>query len=71
MLNLEHLEKSFLKGTPNAHKALDGIDLTLSDGEFVTVIGSNGAGKGAVAGSFQCDAGRILLDGRAYGALSE
>lgn len=68
MLTLEHLEKTFLKGTVNAHKALDGIDLQLADGEFVTIIGSNGAGKstlfGAIAGSFRCDRGRICLDGQ-------
>lgn len=75
MLELEHLEKTFLKGTVNAHKALDGIDLTLSKGEFVTVIGSNGAGKstlfGAIAGSFRCDRGRIRLDGRDVTYLPE
>lgn len=75
MLELEHLEKTFLKGTVNAHKALDGIDLTLPDGEFVTVIGSNGAGKstlfGAIAGNFLCDRGRIRLDGRDITYLPE
>lgn len=75
MLTLEHLEKTFLKGTVNAHKALDGIDLTLSDGDFVTVIGSNGAGKstlfGAIAGSFRCDRGRILLGGQDITYLPE
>ncbi len=67
VLELQKLEKTFLKGTPNEHAALRGIDLTLQDGEFVTVIGSNGAGKStlfnAVAGTFFCDRGRILLDG--------
>lgn len=68
MLELKELEKTFLKGTVNAHRALDGVSLTLADGEFATVIGSNGAGKStlfnAVAGTFLCDRGRILLDGR-------
>ncbi len=68
MLDLQHVTKVFLKGTPNAHMALDDFSLHLDDGEFVTVIGSNGAGKStlfnAVAGSFLCDSGRILLDGR-------
>lgn len=75
MLTLEHLEKTFLKGTPDAHKALDGIDLTLADGEFVTVIGSNGAGKstlfGAIGGSFRCDRGRIMLDDKDITFLPE
>lgn len=68
MLELQGLEKTFLHGTVNAHKALDGVNLTLQDGEFVTVIGSNGAGKStlfnAVAGTFFCDRGRVRLDGR-------
>lgn len=68
MLELKGLEKTFLKGTVNAHHALDGVNLTLADGEFATVIGSNGAGKStlfnAIAGSFFCDRGRILLDGQ-------
>ena len=68
MLTLQHLEKTFQPGTPSAHKALDGLDLSVEDGEFVTVIGSNGAGKstllGAISGAFTVDRGRILLDGR-------
>ena len=67
MLELKKLEKTFLKGSPDAHKALDKLDFTLKDGEFVTVIGSNGAGKttlfNAIAGSFYCERGQILLDG--------
>lgn len=68
MLELQRLEKTFLKGTVNAHRALDGVSLALRDGEFVTVIGSNGAGKStlfnAIAGSFFCDRGRVRLDGQ-------
>ena len=43
MLTLKQLDKTFGAGTASAHHALCGIDLTLQDGEFVTVIGSNGA----------------------------
>lgn len=68
MLEIKNLSKTFLKGTPNEHKALDGISLSLDRGEFVTVIGSNGAGKStlfnAIAGEFLCDGGKIVLDGK-------
>ncbi len=66
MLEIKNLSKTFLKGTPNEHKALDGISLSLDKGEFVTVIGSNGAGKStlfnAIAGEFLCDGGKIVLE---------
>lgn len=75
MLELKGLEKTFQKGTPDERAALRGVDLTLDDGEFVAVIGSNGAGKstlfGAVAGSFFCDRGKILLDGADITRLPE
>lgn len=63
MLTLKQLDKTFGAGTASAHHALCGIDLTLQDGEFVTVIGSNGAGSitlfGALSGSFFVEQGRI------------
>ena len=66
MLDVQHITKTFLKGTPNEHTALSDLSLHLQDGDFVTVIGSNGAGKStlfnAVAGTFLCDSGKILLD---------
>lgn len=66
MLKLENLRKTFLPGTPNAHIALDGLDLFVDNGEFITLLGSNGAGKStlfnAVCGIFWLDDGRILLD---------
>lgn len=68
MLEVRHISKTFLKGTPNEHTALQDFSLHLAPGEFVTVIGSNGAGKStlfnAVAGSFLCDSGEIVLDGK-------
>ena len=45
MLELKDLHKTFNPGTVNAKTALNGLSLTLRDGEFVTVIGGNGAGK--------------------------
>ena len=61
MLQLKQISKTFLKGTPNAHKALQQIDLTLQQGDFVTVVGSNGAGKSTlfnvICGNFFPEAG--------------
>ena len=54
MLKIENIRKVFNAGTINEKVALDGVNLTLEEGEFVTVIGGNGAGKSttlnAVAG---------------------
>lgn len=65
MLEIVNAGKTFLSGTPNEHIALDDVNLSLSDGEFVTIIGSNGAGKStlfnAIGGTFPLDRGRILL----------
>ena len=66
MLELKHIVKTFHPGSVNEKRALQGIDLTLNDGDFVTVIGGNGAGKStllnAIAGTFPVDEGSILLD---------
>ena len=67
MLELKHISKTFFPGTVNAKTALDDLSLILHDGDFVTVIGGNGAGKStmlnAVAGTLTVDSGTILLDG--------
>ena len=67
MLTLKHISKTFNPGTVNEKQALRDLSLTLDTGEFVTIIGSNGAGKStvlnAIAGSFFVDAGSIVLDG--------
>lgn len=66
MLKMTDVCKTFLPGTINAKTALDHYNLTLEDGDFVTVIGGNGAGKStalnAIAGTFQIDSGSIMLD---------
>ena len=68
MLKLNSITKIFNEGTVNERTALDKVDLTLNEGEFVTIIGGNGAGKStlfnAVGGSFFIDEGQILLDGQ-------
>lgn len=67
MLKLTGVQKTFNKGTINEKKALTGIDLHLKEGDFVTIIGGNGAGKSTmlnmIAGVYPIDAGRIILDG--------
>lgn len=66
MLTINNVSKSFNIGTVNEKKALDNLNLKLEPGDFVTVIGGNGAGKSTmlnlVAGVFGCDYGSILLD---------
>ena len=66
MLELIDVHKTFNLGTINEKKALNGVDLQLEEGDFVTVIGGNGAGKStvlnAIAGVWPIDSGRILID---------
>ncbi len=68
MLDLKNISKTFNPGTVNEKTALDSISLHLDEGEFVTVIGSNGAGKStmlnAISGSFYVDEGSITLGGK-------
>ena len=67
MLDLKNVSKTFHPGTVNARTALNDLTLHLDEGDFVTVIGGNGAGKStmqnAICGTWLPDAGEILLDG--------
>ena len=67
MLEIKDVRKAFNPGTINEKIALDGVDLTLEKGDFVTVIGGNGAGKStmlnAVAGVWPIDSGSIQIAG--------
>ena len=67
MLEIKGVYKTFNPGTINEKKALNGIDLTLNKGDFVTVIGGNGAGKSTIlnmiTGVYQVDCGTITIDG--------
>ena len=67
MLKITNLQKTFNPGTVNAKTALNGLSLTLNEGDFVTVIGGNGAGKStllnAIAGVWKPDYGTITIDG--------
>ena len=75
MLELKNIYKTFNPGTINEKVALNGLNLTLNEGDFVTVIGGNGAGKStmlnAVAGTWMVDEGQILIDGIDVTKLSE
>ena len=75
MLRVEHISKTFNPGTINEKKALDKLSLHLAPGEFVTVIGGNGAGKltmlNAIAGTWPVDEGRITIDGVDVTALPD
>ncbi|MBQ4152946.1 MAG: ABC transporter ATP-binding protein [Oscillospiraceae bacterium] len=66
MLDIKQVEKTFNPGTINEKKALNGINLHLEEGDFVTVIGGNGAGKSTmlnmIAGVYPVDCGSILID---------
>lgn len=75
MLKLSQIWKTFNVGTVNEKTALQGLSLELEEGDFVTVIGGNGAGKStmlnAVAGVWPVDEGKISIDGVDVTKLSE
>ena len=75
MLEMRHVTKIFNPGTVDEKIALNDLSFTLNDGDFVTVIGGNGAGKStmqnAICGTWLPDAGEILLDGIDLSSLSE
>ncbi len=68
MLKIESLVKVFGEGSINQKTALNHIDLSLEEGEFITIIGGNGAGKStlmnSISGEFDINAGRILIDNK-------
>ncbi len=75
MLDLINVKKTFNPRTVNEKVALNGVNLHLNDGDFVTVIGGNGAGKSttlnAIAGVWPVDEGQIIIDGQDVTHLSE
>ena len=75
MLEIKNISKTFNPGTVNEKRALKNVSLTLEDGDFVTVIGGNGAGKStmlnAIAGVWPVDQGHILIDGQDVTKLPE
>ena len=75
MLKIENIFKTFNAGTVNEKVALQGLNLHLKEGDFVTVIGGNGAGKStmlnAITGVFGIDSGKVLIDGEDVTHLPE
>jgi len=75
MLTLANVRKAFNRGTVNEKVALNGLNLHLNKGDFVTVIGGNGAGKSTmlnmIAGVYPLDSGTVTLDGTDISRLSE
>jgi len=75
MLQFLNVSKTFNPGTANQRTALDEVSITLEKGEFVTLIGGNGAGKStfmnAISGVFLADSGHIILDGQDITFLPE
>jgi len=75
MLKIKSLSKTFNLGTVNEKAALKNITLTQAEGDFVTLIGGNGAGKSTmlncVAGVYSVEAGNIFIDGKEVTKLPE
>ena len=75
MLKVDGLTKQFFPGTPNELTAVDELELELEDGDFLTIIGSNGAGKttflNLIAGTMFPSEGRIFLDGQEVTEIPE
>ena len=75
MLSYERICKTFNPGTPDAVTLFDDFNLTVDDGEFVSIIGSNGSGKttmlNLLCGSLPVDSGKIIVDGNDITHLAE
>jgi putative ABC transport system ATP-binding protein len=75
MLEIKNVHKTFFAGTVNERVALQEINLSLGAGEFVTVIGSNGAGKSTIlnvaSGKLRPDSGTVSIDGRDVTRLAD
>lgn len=75
MLEIKNVYKTFNPGTINEKVALKGLNLTIEDGDFITVIGGNGAGKStmlnAICGTWKIDSGSIIIDGTDISSMPE
>ena len=68
MLEIKNLTKIYNPGTVTELKLFDGLDLTVPDGQFISIVGSNGSGKTSllniICGSIPLDGGDVLVDGK-------
>jgi putative ABC transport system ATP-binding protein len=75
MIELDHLEYTFLRGTPNETKAISNLSLHIAKGEFIVLLGANGSGKttllNLLAGTFSPDKGKITFDGKDVTSVKE
>lgn len=75
ILTLEHIRKTFYRGTSNENPVLKDISLTVNKGDFISFIGGNGSGKStllnSIAGVFPIDQGKIYLEGSCLNPLTE
>lgn len=66
-IKITNINKTFFPGTIREHHALKNINLEINKGDFITIVGGNGAGKStflnALAGTFSVDSGKILAEG--------
>lgn len=75
MIELKNISKTFHKGTVNENKAISNLNVTINEGDFVTVIGSNGAGKSTmlnlVAGYLIPDDGQVIVSNNDVTQMSD
>lgn len=68
MLSLKNIDKEFQKGTVNSHRLFQDFSLDIEEGDFVSIIGSNGSGKSSllnlISGSLEADRGDVIINGR-------
>jgi len=68
MIRLEHLSKVFQVGTPNENPAIRDVNLNVKEGDFITIIGSNGSGKytlfNLIAGTYPPTEGKVFIQGK-------
>ena len=73
MLELSHIYKTFNQGTIDEKVLFSDFNITVNDGDFVGVIGSNGSGKttmlNVISGDMPIDSGSVLLDGKELNKL--